>query len=185
LSQGPLALFAQQLPTTAPINLLQGPYAPTTARTVGWQSWRVAAILLAALLGLHVAGKATELTLLKRNEHKLDDSIGDTFRLAMPGERSTLDARRRMEQRLATAMSGGTGGFLPALQAVVQARTPGTRVQAMSFRQGTVDMKLSAMDATSLDHMTQSLRANGYQADLTSGNATASGYEGRIQLRAK
>jgi general secretion pathway protein L len=188
LSQGPLALFAQQLPIVTPINLLQGPYAPTTSSTVGWKSWRVAAILLASLVGLHVAGKAAELTALKRNERALDTQIGEAFRQAMPGETSTLDARRRMEQRLASAQSGGgTGGFLPALQAVVQARSaaPGTTLQALSFRQGTVDMKLSAKDASSLDRMSQSLRANGWQAELTSGNATSNGYEGRIQLRSK
>ncbi len=188
LSAGPLALFAQQLPLVTPINLLQGPYAPTTARTVGWQSWKVAAILLAALIGLHVAGKAAELTALKRSEHTLDASIGETFRMAMPGERSTLDARRRMEQRLAAAQSGGgPGGLLPALQALVQARSvaPGTTLQALSFRQGTVDMKVAAKDASSLDHMSQSLRSNGWQADLTSGNTTSSGYEGRIQIRAR
>src|SRR5262249_50783197 len=122
LSQGPLVLFAQQLPSAAPINLLQGPYTPTTARTVGWKSWRVAAILLAAVVGLHVAGKAAELTALKSNERKLDDSIGQQFRLAMPGERSTLDARRRMEQRLAAVQNGGSeGGFLFALDAVAKA----------------------------------------------------------------
>jgi type II secretory pathway component PulL len=114
--------------------------------------------------------------------------MGETFRLAMPGESNMLDARRRMEQRLAAAQNGGgPGGFLPALQAVVQARTvaPGTTIQALSFRQGTVEMKLSARDATSLDHMSQSLRSNGWQSDLTSGNTTGSGYEGRIQIRAK
>ncbi|MBV8805482.1 MAG: type II secretion system protein GspL, partial [Sinobacteraceae bacterium] len=188
LSQGPLALFAQQLPIVTPINLLQGPYAPTSASTVGWKSWRVAAILLASLVGLHVAGKAAELTALKRNEKALDTQIGETFHQAMPGETSTLDARRRMEQRLASAQGGGsTGGFLPALQAVVQARSaaPGTTLQALSFRQGTVDMKLSAKDASSLDRMSQSLRANGWQAELTSGNATSNGYEGRIQLRSR
>jgi general secretion pathway protein L len=188
LSAGPLALFGQQLPMAAPINLLQGPYTPTTARTVGWKSWKVAAILLAALVGLHVAGKAAELTALKRSEHTLDNSIGETFRQAMPGERSTLDARRRMEQRLAAAQSGGgPGGLLPALQALVQARTvaPGATLQALSFRQGTVEMKIAAKDASSLDHMSQSLRSHGWQADLTSGNTTSSGYEGRIQIRAQ
>jgi general secretion pathway protein L len=188
LSAGPLALFGQQLPVATPINLLQGPYAPTTARTVGWQSWKVAAILLASLVGLHVAGKAAELTALKHSEHTLDTSIGETFRQAMPGERSTLDARRRMEQRLAAAQSGGgPGGLLPALQALVQARTaaPGTTLKALSMRQGTIEMKVSAKDASSLDHMSQSLRSNGWQADLTSGNTTSTGYEGLIQLRGK
>jgi general secretion pathway protein L len=188
LSAGPLALFGQQLPTAAPINLLQGSYTPTTARTVGWQSWRVAAILLACLVGLHVAGKAAELTALKRNEHTLDTSIGETFRTAMPGEQSTLNARRRMEERLAAAQNGGgPGGLLPALQAVVQARTvaPGTTLKALTLRQGTVEMKVSAKDATSLDHVSQSLKSNGWQAELTSGNTTGTGYEGRIQIRGK
>lgn len=188
LSAGPLALFGQQLPTAAPINLLQGSYTPTTARTVGWQSWKVAAILLACLVGLHVAGKAAELTALKRNEHTLDTSIGETFRTAMPGEQSTLNARRRMEERLAAAQNGGgPGGLLPALQAVVQARTvaPGTTLKALTLRQGTVEMKVSAKDATSLDHVSQSLKSNGWQAELTSGNTTGTGYEGRIQIRGK
>ena len=188
LSAGPLALFGQQLPTATPINLLQGPYAPTTARTVGWKSWRVAAILLASLVGLHVVGKAAELTALKHSEHTLDTSIGETFRQAMPGERSPLDARRRMEQRLAATQSGGgSSGLLPALQALVQARiaAPGTTLQALSLRQGSFEMKIAAKDATTLDHLTQSLRSNGWQADLISGNTTPSGYVGRIQLHGK
>src|SRR5256885_17003821 len=71
LTNGPLALFAQQLPTATPINLLQGPYTPTTARAAGWQAWRGAAMLLACFIGLHVAGKAAELSVLKATEHRL------------------------------------------------------------------------------------------------------------------
>jgi type II secretory pathway component PulL len=108
--------------------------------------------------------------------------------MAMPGEPRPLDARRQMEQKLAAAMSGGgPGGLLPALQAVVQARTvaPGTTLKALTLRQGAVEMKVSAKDASSLDHVSQSLKSNGWQAELTSGNTTGSGYEGRIQIRAK
>ncbi|MEA3183458.1 MAG: ral secretion pathway protein [Gammaproteobacteria bacterium] len=188
LSAGPLALFGQQLPTATPINLLQGSYAPTKASTVGWQSWKVAAILLVCLIGLHVAGKAAELTALKHSEHTLDASIGDTFRQAMPGETNSTNARQRMEQRLAAAQNaGGPDGLLPALQALVDARAaaPGAKLKALSYRQGTVDMKVAAKDATSLDHLTQSLKSRGRQAELTSGNTTGTGYEGRIVLRGK
>ena len=58
LTGGPLGLYAQQLPSTAPVNLLQGPYAQQNDTGGGWRAWRVAAILFAALVGLHVAGKA-------------------------------------------------------------------------------------------------------------------------------
>jgi general secretion pathway protein L len=186
LTNGPLALFAQQLPTATPINLLQGPYTPTTARAAGWQAWRGAAMLLACFIGLHVAGKAAELSVLKRSEHRLDASIRETFQTAMPGEQSTVEARRRMEQRLAAVRSGAdSSGLLPALEALAQARSaaPGTVVQALSFRNGSLDLKISAPDATSLERMSQTLRNNGWHADLTAGNAAGSGYEGRIQVR--
>jgi len=178
LTGGPLALFAQQLPASTPINLLQGAYAPTAARAVGLRAWRVAAILLVSLITLHLAGKFGELQLLKNREHQLDASIRDTFRTAMPGDPNSLDARRRMEQRLSAARGAG-GGLLPALQALAQARdaTPGMSVQALSFHGGALDMKLSAPDAASLDRVSQSLRTNGWQADLTGGNNAASGYE--------
>jgi general secretion pathway protein L len=183
LAGGPLALFAQQLPTTSAINLLQGEYAPVSSRGVGLKAWRVAAILLAGLIGLHVVGKAAELQLLKRHEHQLDASIRDTFRSSMHTEASAADARRLMEKRLAGARGAG-GGLLPALQALVQARdaAPGTSVQSLNFHAGELEMKLSAPDASSLDRLSQSLRSNGWQADLTGGANSGSAYEGRIQM---
>ena len=185
LTGGPLALFAQQLPAATPINLLQGTYSPTAARAVGLRAWRVAAILLVSLISLHLAGKLGELQLLKNREHQVDASIRDTFHTAMPGDPNTLDARRRMEQRLNAARGAG-GGLLPALQALAQARdaTPGMSVQALQFHAGALDMKLSAPDAASLDRVSQALRNNGWQADLTGGSNARSGYEGHIQVRA-
>jgi general secretion pathway protein L len=185
LTGGPLALFAQQLPGTSAINLLQGSYTTTSTRAIGFKAWRVAAMLLAGLVALHVVGKTTELQLLKKRERQVDASIRDTFHQAMPGEVSALDARHRMEQRLVAARGAG-GGLLPALQALAQARdsAPGTSVQALNFHSGSLEMKLSAPDASSLDRLSQSLRSNGWQADLTGGTNQGSGYEGRIQVRA-
>jgi len=101
----------------------------------------------------------------------------------MPGDPNFADARRRMEQRLAVARGSG-GGLLPALQALAQARdaSPGTNVQSLNFHNGAIEMKLSAPDASSLDHLSQALRSNGWQADLLGGTNSGSGYEGRIQL---
>ena len=185
LTAGPLALFAQQLPSVAPINLLQGAYAPTSSRAIGFKAWRVAAMLLAGLIGLHILGKATELQLLKKREHQVDTSIRETFHTAMPGDAAIADARHRMEQRLGAARGAG-GGLLPALQALAQARAsaPGTSVQALNFHGGALEMKLSAPDAASLDRISQSLRSNGWQADLAGGTNAAAGYVGSLQMHA-
>lgn len=185
LTGGPLALFAQQLSSVNPINLLQGSFEPTSTQAAGLRAWRVAAMLLAALVGLHVVGKVWQLHVLHDREHQVDASIRDTFHTAMPGVQSTTDARHRMEQRLVRTRGAGQG-LLAALQALAQARdaAPGTSVQALTFRDGTLDLKLSVRDAASLDHVSQTLHNNGWQANLTGGGSAGGAYEGRIQMRA-
>ena len=185
LSDGPLALFAQQLPGTAAINLLQGPYTPKSSRVAGLSAWRVAALLLLALVALHVVGKAAELRVLKAKEHEVDASIRDTFHRAMPAEPGTADARRRMEQRLAAVRNGGgSSGLLSALQAVAQARG-GSSVQSLNFHDGLLELTLNAPDAASLDHLSQQLRNGGWQADLVGGNTAGGVYQGRVQIHAQ
>jgi len=182
LSNGPLALFAQQLPNASAINLLQGAYTPTTSRSVGIKAWKVAAMLLGGLVALHIVGKTVELSLLKRNEHKLDVSIREVMQTAAPGMANTPNARKALEAKLAAAQAASTSGLLPALEALVQAHNsvPGSVVQALSFRNGSFDLKVGAPDAASLDRMGQNLRNNGWQADLTSGQSVGNGYEGRL-----
>lgn len=185
LTSGPLTLFAQQLPTAKPINLLQGRYTPQTTRAVGWQAWRVAAMLLAGLVALHAAGKGAELFMLKSAEKKVDTSIEQAFKAAMPGENNPTNARRRMETKLVAVRNGGGSGLLPALGAFAEARNsvPGTTVQAMTFHDGALVLKMGAPDADALDRLSQLLRQSGWKADLTGSNVTNGGYEGRIQIR--
>jgi general secretion pathway protein L len=185
LSDGPLALFAQQLPDTAAINLLQGAYARKSSGGVGLSAWRVAAMLLIALVALHVVGKAAELRVLKAKEHEVDASISDTFHRAMPAATGTNDARRRMEQRLAAVRNGGgSNGLLGALQAVAQARG-GASLQSLNFHDGLLELTLNAPDAASLDHLSQQLRNGGWQADLVGGNTVGNAYQGRVQIHAQ
>jgi general secretion pathway protein L len=185
LTGGPLALFAQQLPTTAATNLLQGPYTPATTQPVGWRAWRVAAMLLAGLVALHVAGKAAELTVLQHADRRLDGSIAQVFQTAMPGQPDTYEARRQMEQRLAAVRaSEASGGFLLALQALVQAHraAPEAVLEALTFRDGSLELKASAPSVESLDRLSRQLRQEGWQAHLVAGNPAGSAYEGRIQM---
>jgi len=186
LGDGPLALFAQQLGTTGAVNLLQGSYAPKIAHGAGFGAWRVAALLLLALIGLHVAGKAAELRVLKSKEQQVDAAMRDTYHTAIPGDPATSDYRRRMEQRLREVRGGGGAkGLLGALEALARARAPGTSLQSLNFHDGMIELTLNAPDAASLDHMSQELRNNGWQAQLVGGNTVGSSYQGRVQLHAQ
>jgi general secretion pathway protein L len=186
LPDGPLGLFAQSLPRTSAINLLQGTYAPVSPLAGGLKAWRIAAALLLGLLVLHGIGGATQLLMLKRTERRLDQSISETFEQAMPGEHNTSNARHRMEGRLA-ALQGSTdnSGLLAMLSAVAQARNgaEGTAVQALSYRAGLLELQVTAPGADALDHISQQLRSRGWQADLTSGTSGSGAYQGRIQMK--
>ncbi|MFO7276418.1 MAG: type II secretion system protein GspL [Pseudomonadota bacterium] len=186
LTSGPLALYAQQLPHANPINLLQGAYAPKTAYAMGWRAWRTAAVLLVCLIGLHLAGKAAELAILKRTERQLDASLTEAIAAVMPGEPVTPDIRRRMEQQLLAAReSEHARGLLAVLGALAQARqgVPGSVVKALSYREGTLEARITAPDADALERISQQLRTNGWQADLTSGTVVDGGYEGRVRIQ--
>lgn len=181
----PLLLFARQLPTAAATNLLQGPYAPVSAAASGWRTWRVAAVLLAALVALRLIGQGLELVTLERLNGRLDAAIDQVFHAAMPGTQDTEEARRRMQLRLQQVRAGEAGGgFLAALGALAEARgtTPGTRLEAVSFTSGVLDLKLSAPSIETLNDLAQALERRGWQARVTSGTPHGSSFEGSIRM---
>lgn len=185
LTSDPLLLFARQLPNTPAINLLQGPYTPVGAMSAGWRTWRVAALLLAAVVAMHLIGQTVELVALKHRERQLDAAITQVFRTAMPGSHDTEEARRRMELRLRQVQSGeSTGGFLSALATLAKARAaaPGTDLEAVSFRSGVLDLKLSAPTVNVLDALTRSLSQSGWHAHLVSGTPQGTTFEGDIRV---
>jgi len=187
LSGGPLPLFGSQLLGAGAINLLQGAYAPARPAGAGWRAWRLAAGLAGALLVLHLVAAGVELRRLRSVEKALDTSIQEVFSQAMPGEVSGGNARARMEQRLTQirAAAPERGSLLSLLSAVAGARAaaPGTRIDALSYRKGALDMKVTGPDAQSLEQMNQSLRGAGLVSDLASGSTKDKAYEGRLQLR--
>ena len=58
-----------------------------------------------------------------------------------------------------------------------------SRTRSPPGPEGALELRLAAPSAEALDHIGQSLRSIGWQADLTSGNAAGSGYEGRMVIK--
>jgi general secretion pathway protein L len=184
LGSGPLPWLAAQLQDAAPINLLQGPYAPRSTLSAGWTRWRTAAALAAALLLLHAGSQLWALRHLERAAAELDTQISELAGPQFAGASGSI--RPRLEARLRDADgAGGHSGFLPALQSLAQAvsGTPGARLQSVNFRDGELQLKVRASNAQSIDHINQSLRAAGWQAELISGKAAGDAFEGNVQLR--
>lgn len=186
MNAGPLPLLAPQLMSAHFINLLGGNYAPKVSFTNDWRRWRLAAGLALALLVVHVTGLSFELVHDQHSEKTLDDAIGNVARRSIPGDPGTGAVRSRIEQRLLTSQKDSSNsGLLPALTAVAQAvnGVNGATLQSLNYHKDGLELRFKTHDAASLDRIDQNLRTNGWQAELTSGAANGSEYEGRIEMR--
>jgi len=186
LPAGPLGVLAPAAASGEAVNLLQGALATSSPLEVGWRSWRVAAVLAASLLCLYLGARGFELNRLHKNEAALDASIQDAFRAAMPGQVNATNARRRVAQRLDEIRgSGAAGALLPALSAIGNARNaaPSATIEGLTFRDGTVELRMIAPDAASLDAIGQRLRAATWQAEIKGLTANGDNYRGSLQVR--
>jgi general secretion pathway protein L len=183
---GVLAQLAQGLAHGAPLNLLQGALRPRSTAKSSWQAWRWVAGLAAALLVLHVAGSLWQLRQLRRTSIELDGAITQLYESIFPGQPAGSEPRRALEKRLAALAGGGgaQGEFMNLLAAVAAAKqnVPMAQLQSLTFKPGGLQLKVSAPDASALDQFNQALRAGGYKADLKSGGARGTAYEGQVEL---
>lgn len=191
LPDGLLPLFAQQLaaetPGSAPINLLQGPFASQSGFAANWTVWRTAAMLAGALLVTHVAAQGVELWRLKHIAKKNETEIAQIFQQAMPDARNTANARQQMEGRLGLSQSGpgGGGGLLESLGALGGAlsQVPSTSVSSINYRETVLDLKLTAPDVGSLDQIMKLVAQRGLGASLQGTSQQGSQFEGRLQIK--
>jgi general secretion pathway protein L len=185
LPSGPISVLAPAAAAEDAVNILQGALAVSSPVEMRWKSWRLAAMLAGGLVLLHIGARWFELNRLEKNESALDSSIEDAFHAAMPGQKNANNARRRVEQRLAEVRSGGGGTLLPALSAVATARgaAPAATIEGMTFRDGTLQLRITAPDAAALDAIGQQLRAAQWQADILGGSANGDAYRGSMQIK--
>jgi type II secretory pathway component PulL len=130
-------------------------------------------------------GLALQLHQQHRTEQALDSAIGQIAGHVVPAGSDTADVRAQVE-RVLLARSGGGSGLMPALAALAGAvQSAGdTSIESLSYQDNALDMKLRAPTAEKLEQVDQSLRSNGWKADLTSGNTQGHAYEGRIHASA-
>jgi general secretion pathway protein L len=187
LPEGPLPWFARELAATNAVNLLQGEFTRSTDYGSHWRRWRSAALLGAGLLLAHVAVQALQIRQANRQTAATEQEIAQVFSAAMPAE-SLRDARRQMQERLEKIRKaqGGPEIFLRIAQALGGATSalPQINIEALSFREQTMDMKVTAADVQSLAALTQSVAKQGLSADIQSSTPAGSRVEAHLQIRA-
>lgn len=187
LADGPLPWLSRGLDSPDLVNLLQGEFARSTDYGARWRKWRTAAALAAALLVVHVAAQALQLRHAKRDEAELDSQIAQVFASAMPSE-PIHDARRQMQSRLDRIHKSGGGPeyFLRSLEALSGAvtATPKTSIDALSYREQSMDMKVMAPNLGAISQLSQFVTKRGLTAEIQSSTPVANGVEAHLQVRA-
>jgi general secretion pathway protein L len=187
LTDGPLPWLARHLQSTDAVNLLQGEFARTTDYGARWHRWRTAAMLAGGLLLAHMAAAALKIHQANHETKALDGQIAQIFSQVMPNE-TPQDARRQMQSRLERVRHSGPGPqyFLRALEALGNAMSavPKTTLDSLSYREQSLDMKVSAPSLAALSQLSQLVSKQGLQADIQSSKPVDSGVEAQMQVRA-
>jgi general secretion pathway protein L len=186
LADGPLPWLARGLGNPDAVNLLQGEFSRTTDYGARWRQWRIAAALAASLLVIHVAAQALQIRNAKHQSAALDGEISQVFSSAMPGDAPT-DPRRQMQSKLEKIRKSGAGPqyFLRTLQTLsgALAVTPKTTISALSYRDDSLDMTVSAPSLAALSQLTQFVGKEGLAAEIQSSNPVAAGVEAHLHVR--
>lgn len=188
LPEGPLPWLARALPNTDAVNLLQGEFARSADYGARWHTWRTAALLAAGLLVAHVAAEALQIHKANHETAALDSEIAKVFSQAMPAEKMQ-DPRRQMQSRLDHIRHAGPGPqyFLRTLQALSSAisATPKTNIDALSYREQSLDMKVTAPSLAALSQLSQLVGKQGLTAEIQSSTPVGSGVEAHLQVRSE
>ncbi|MGO9426783.1 MAG: type II secretion system protein GspL [Steroidobacteraceae bacterium] len=186
LRDGPLPWLARNLAATDAVNLLQGEFARATDYGARWRQWRTAALLAAGLLASHLSAEALQIHRANRETKALDGEIAQIFAKIMPAEKMD-DPRRQMQARLDRIRRSGPGPeyFLRTLQGLstALASSPKTSIDSLSYREQSLDMKVTATSLAALSQLTQLMGKQGMAAEIQSSTPTNSGIEAHLQVR--
>lgn len=188
LADSALPRLAAQIVTTAGVNLLQGGYARRSSLRVHWPVWRVAAGLLFATLGLSLAVQALEIRSMRREAAALDAQITQAFNYVFPDAGPMADPRAALSEQLRVLgdrNASSSREFLDILTAVAGAFSgiQNTRIEAFSYRSGTLELRVRTSSVEVLDRIQQAVSRGGkLTAQIQSANASGDGVVGRLQV---
>jgi general secretion pathway protein L len=184
----PLTVYARGLDERA-INLLQGAYGRSGEWARILRPWRTtAALLLTGVLVSNVA-MGVDYFRLNRESEQLRAQIEATYREAFPETRRVVNPRAQMQQQLDRLQHRkGTGAEFLALlsrSGNVLKGIQGIEVNAAGFRDGRLDLDLTATDLQLLDKLKQDLaRAGGLKVEIQSATAGADKQvKGRLRIQ--
>lgn len=189
LPDGMLPRLAVTVASGSGVNLLQGRYGESTDIGALVRPWRYVAMLLLALGVLGVAGKGIDYVRLTSEETALKEQFTAEYRKIRPDDtREVMDPLGTVTsiRRSFGAPGSAPAVFLPLLQQLAMAmqENKDADIQAISYRAGVVDVRLTAPDVATLDRIEKGIRqSNRFSATIQSTDRVGDQVNSRIQIR--
>jgi general secretion pathway protein L len=192
LSDGALPRMASQVAVNPGINLLQGDYTTGSNLAAYWPAWKVAAIVLVCLVGTIIGVKVVEIARLNQEIEALDGAIEQAFRYTFPGTGEIRDARASLNSKLRAlgtdVSSADQSEFLDILAsvaaAVAQSEDRDSKLEAINYRSGTMELRVLAPNVEALDTIQKALVKGGrLSAEIQSANPQGDKILGRLQVK--
>ncbi len=185
-SQRPDSALAALAPTAlrAPLNLLQGAFAPRRQLTGATRAWRWAAGLAAASLVLVVLGAALDRYKLAALVAAQEAEMAALYLRAVPGASNADNPAMQLQSVLAAQGLGQGDAALDLLARAAPALAADVRVrlESLDYREGRLELSLQAADVAGLDALRQRLQAAGLPAEITSSTPGTQGVQGRLRI---
>jgi len=187
LRDGVMPRLAVTVATGAGINLRQNNYAPKREYSGLFRPWKYAAMLLVAFALVGLGTKAADLYLLSQQEAELRLVFNAEYQQMLPGAPETddpaavIDSLRRRIGNIDTPPF-----FLQSMEQLSRAiqQNRNAQIQAISFRAGVVDLRVTAPDVATLDGVQRAIAQSGqFQAAIQSTDQDGEKVSSRIQIQ--
>lgn len=187
LPDGITPKLAVTVATGSGINLLQGQYAPKREYGNLFQPWKYAAALAGIFVLVSIGAKAVDYYVMSARAEELRETFNAEYQSMLPGAPETSDPLAVVESlRRRIGNTGTSPVFLQSMGqlAVAVQRNDKAKVQAVSYRAGVIDVRVSAPDVATLDTVRQAIVEGGqFRADIQSTDADGDNVSSRIQIR--
>lgn len=189
LPDGALPRLAVTVASGQGVNLLQGRYGPKADYGSWLRPWRTAAILLISLGIVGFGAKGVDYYRLAQEQEALQRQFTELYQQIRPEDtREILDPVGLLQslRRGIGTSSGAPQVFLSSLLALsgAMAQNSNASVEAISYRAGVVDVRLSSPDVETIGKIQEAINASGsFDASIQSTDRVADRINSRIQIR--
>lgn len=171
------ALLATSLKEREAIGLRSGEFARSRSLGINLSRWRVPLALLLAWVLVDTGSAYLQQWRLNRQIATVNAQIDQVYRSVFPSTGPVANPRLLMENRLKALRGGqstGSAGLLQSLDKVgpVLSTAPNVRLNTLNYRNGNLDVEISAQNLQDIDQLAQRLRqTEGVKVEVRSASA--------------